>query len=193
MGEQVDPQDLCGEKGQRQAHERSDQHDEVFRGPAGQGVQQVATDVGVDAAAFFHGRYDGGKVVIGEDEVRCLAGYFCSAPAHGHADVGPAQGGAVVDAFDETRLPHEQRAKRWLGEALARPTAGHPDVPVRRVVVESRARPALQQAAAHADPLVVGARRRSNALAPQLGPVNHAMLHYAQCSIAVVPGEGSAD
>ncbi|WP_030982871.1 universal stress protein [Streptomyces sp. NRRL S-1813] len=112
-----------------------------------------------------------------------------------HAWTRPRQESATVRVgeFDETRLFHEQQAKRWVDEALARPTAMHPDVPVRRIVVESRARPALLQAAAHADLLVVGARRRSVALALQLGLVNHAMLHYAQCSIAIVPAEGSAD
>lgn len=111
-----------------------------------------------------------------------------------HAWTRPRQESATVRAgeFDQTRLSHAQQAKRWLDEALARPTAVHPDVPVRRVVVESRARPALQQAAAHTDLLVVGARRRSNALALQVGLVNHAMLHYAQCRIALVPAEGSA-
>ncbi|UKY47912.1 universal stress protein [Streptomyces inhibens] len=112
-----------------------------------------------------------------------------------HAWTRPRRESATVRAgeFDETRLSHEQQAKRWLDEALARPTAMHPDVPVRRVVVENRARPALLQAAAAADLLVVGARRRRDALALQLGLVNHAMLHYAQCNIAIVPAEGSAD
>ncbi|WP_328390255.1 universal stress protein [Streptomyces sp. NBC_00400] len=60
------------------------------------------------------------------------------------------------------------------------------------LVVESRARPALLQAAAHADLLVVGARRRRDPMALQLGLVNHAMLHYAPCTVAVVPAEGRA-
>ncbi|MFD8325526.1 universal stress protein [Streptomyces lydicus] len=93
--------------------------------------------------------------------------------------------------FDETRIFHEQQAKRWLDEALARPAAGCPEVPVRRVVVESRARPALLQAASRADLLVVGARRRGGAVVLQLGTVNHAMLCYAPCTVAVVPSEGA--
>ncbi|MFE0376724.1 universal stress protein [Streptomyces inhibens] len=111
-----------------------------------------------------------------------------------HAWTHPRQESATVRAgeFGESRIFHEQQAKRWLDEALAQPKAVHPDVPMRRVVVENRARPTLLQAAAAADPLVVGARRRRDALAPQLGLVNHAMLRYAQCSIAIVPAEGSA-
>ncbi|MEU8995378.1 universal stress protein [Streptomyces caniferus] len=91
--------------------------------------------------------------------------------------------------FDETRIFHEQRAKEWLDDALARPTAAYPDLPVRRVVVESHARPVLLQAASQADLLVVGAQRRRNALGLQLGLVNHAMLHYAPCTVAVVPAK----
>lgn len=91
----------------------------------------------------------------------------------------------------ESRLSHEEREKQWLDEALSRPTAAHPDLPVRRSVVESRARPALLQASSQADLLVVGAQRRRNVLGRQLGLVNHAMLHYAPCTVAVVPPEGS--
>ncbi|MEV5480100.1 MULTISPECIES: universal stress protein [Streptomyces] len=93
--------------------------------------------------------------------------------------------------FDETRIFHEQREKQWLDEVLSPLTAAHPDLPVRRIVVESRARPALLQAASQADLLVVGAQRRRNVLGLQLGLVNHAMLHYAPCTVAVVPSEDS--
>ncbi|MFK0266139.1 universal stress protein [Streptomyces angustmyceticus] len=109
-----------------------------------------------------------------------------------HAWARPRREHATVCSgdFNETRLFHEQQAKLWLDEALARPTAVHSDVPVRRVAVESRARPALLQAASHAGLLVVGARRRRDPLVLQLGLVNHAMLHHAPCTVAVVPAEG---
>lgn len=92
--------------------------------------------------------------------------------------------------FEETRLFHDQNAQRWLDDVLAEPTATHPALPVRRVVVEGHARSALLQAGAHAALMVMGARRRRT-LGLQLGLVNHAMLHYAPCTIAVVPTEKS--
>ncbi|WP_239013859.1 universal stress protein [Streptomyces sioyaensis] len=93
--------------------------------------------------------------------------------------------------FDESRIFHEQREKQRLDEVLSPLTAAHPDLAVRRIVVESRARPALLQAASQANLLVVGAQRRRNVLGLQLGLVNHAMLHYAPCTVAVVPSEES--
>ncbi|MGI5255935.1 universal stress protein [Streptomyces angustmyceticus] len=109
-----------------------------------------------------------------------------------HAWTRPRRESATVRTgdFGKTRLFHEQQATDWMDKALARPTALHPDVPVRRIAVECRPRPALLQAASHAELLVVGARRRRDPLVLQLGPVNHAMLHYAPCTVAVVPAEG---
>ncbi|ANZ13783.1 stress-inducible protein [Streptomyces noursei ATCC 11455] len=80
-----------------------------------------------------------------------------------------------------------QEVEDWLDAALARSVAGHPDVPVRRVVVAGRAHPALLAATKGAELLVLGARRRANPLGPQLGPVNHAMLHQAPCTVVIVP------
>ncbi|MFG2859208.1 universal stress protein [Streptomyces sioyaensis] len=110
-----------------------------------------------------------------------------------HAWTRPHRERATVRGgrFDETRVFHDQREKQWLDEALSRPTTAHPDLPVRRVVVESPARPALLQAASRADLVVLGAQRRRNALGLQLGLVNHAMLHYAPCTVAVVPANES--
>ncbi|MEV6566910.1 universal stress protein [Streptomyces kronopolitis] len=123
---------------------------------------------------------------------------FTEAALHGwgvevlHAWTPPRRENATVRAGEvaATRIVHEQQAEQWLDEALVRPTAVHSCVPVRRVVVESRARPALLQAASHAALLVLGARRRRDPLVPQLGRVTHAMLHGAPCTVAVVPGEG---
>lgn len=58
---------------------------------------------------------------------------------------------------------------------------------VTRQVTEGPARRALLDAAAKADLLVVGARRRQGHLGLQLGLVNHALLHHAPCPVAVVP------
>ncbi|MCD9876354.1 universal stress protein [Streptomyces guryensis] len=74
-----------------------------------------------------------------------------------------------------------------LAEALRESAERYQDVPVSSEVVEGPARAALLDAAAGADLLVVGARRRHGHLGLQLGLVNHAVLHHAPCPIAVVP------
>ncbi|MFF3890084.1 universal stress protein [Streptomyces sp. NPDC001914] len=50
---------------------------------------------------------------------------------------------------------------------------------------------ALVDASAHADLLVVGARRPTHAPGAPLGHVVHAVLHHAHCPVAVVPHGGS--
>ncbi|MBA6433720.1 universal stress protein [Streptomyces sp. GMR22] len=86
------------------------------------------------------------------------------------------------------REAHEWRAAELLDETLGGATAaGLPPVPVAHRPVEGSARKALLDASAHADLLVVGARRRQGHFGMQLGLVNHAVLHHAKCPVAVVP------
>ncbi|GGK23298.1 hypothetical protein GCM10011583_64020 [Streptomyces camponoticapitis] len=61
------------------------------------------------------------------------------------------------------------------------------EVTVRREVVQGTAHQTLLEHTAPGDLLVVGARRRPGAVGLQLGRVNHAMLHYAPCPVAIVP------
>ncbi len=97
----------------------------------------------------------------------------------------PADTGQVDDA----RQVAQREAEAWMDEALRDATAKHPEVRVRREVVEGHARESLLDAARSAELLVVGARRRSGAFGLQLGLVNHAMLHHSPCPVAVVPHE----
>ncbi|AQW55032.1 universal stress protein [Streptomyces violaceusniger] len=86
------------------------------------------------------------------------------------------------------RQDHARRAAELLDETLGGATAaGLPPVPVAHRPVEGSARKALLVASAHADLLVVGARRRQGHFGMQLGLVNHAVLHHAKCPVAVVP------
>ncbi|WP_269854703.1 universal stress protein [Streptomyces sp. RPT161] len=94
---------------------------------------------------------------------------------------------AHTGQLDDARQSAQREAEEWLEEALRDATAKHPEVRVRREVVEGHARQSLLDAARSAELLVVGARRRSDAFGLQLGPVNHAMLHHAPCPVAVVP------
>ncbi|WP_409473856.1 universal stress protein [Streptomyces sp. HC307] len=81
---------------------------------------------------------------------------------------------------------HEDQAARLLDEAMREPEREYADVEVRRILVEGPAKEALLQRAAHADLLVIGAWRRGH-IGLQFGQVNHALLHAADCPVAVVP------
>ncbi|WP_240134637.1 universal stress protein [Streptomyces sp. MUM 178J] len=80
-------------------------------------------------------------------------------------------------AAEETRLE----------DALTSAGRRRPGVVLERSTVEGHARDALLRAAADAALLVVGARRRGGHVGMQLGPVNHAVLHHADCAVALVP------
>jgi nucleotide-binding universal stress UspA family protein len=79
----------------------------------------------------------------------------------------------------------ESDEQRLVAEAVAGWRAGEPDLEIREVVVRDRPVPALREAAASAELLVVGHRHRP-ALA-RLGSTVHGLLHRAPCPLAVVP------
>ncbi|MEU2869765.1 universal stress protein [Streptomyces olivoreticuli] len=89
--------------------------------------------------------------------------------------------------MDGPSLVHRQRAADVLNDALAALERRHPQVDVRRETVEGPAHHVLIKAAADADLLVVGARRRTGRGGLQLGRINHAVLHHAPCPVAIVP------
>ncbi|MYT16752.1 Nucleotide-binding universal stress protein, UspA family [Streptomyces sp. SceaMP-e96] len=88
---------------------------------------------------------------------------------------------------------HEDRASAVLDEALEEMAGEYPTVRVRRVTVEGPAHKVLMRRSAAADLLVIGAQRRDGhllrdgRLGLQLGRVAHAVLHHAECPVAVVP------
>ncbi len=88
----------AGSSGSGRPSERAEEHDQDLGGAAGQARRAGTADVGVDPPALLDGGDDGGEVVVGQDQVGGLPGDLGAARAHGHADVGAAQGGAVVDA-----------------------------------------------------------------------------------------------
>ncbi|MCX4572733.1 universal stress protein [Streptomyces sp. NBC_01571] len=92
-------------------------------------------------------------------------------------------------AGEPARL-HEERAVEVLASVLSAAAAEHPDVDLRRSTVEGTARRVLLDASAHADLLVVGARKRDGHAGLQLGRVAHAVLHHSACPVAVVPQRG---
>ncbi|MFF3817864.1 universal stress protein [Streptomyces bluensis] len=62
-----------------------------------------------------------------------------------------------------------------------------PGVPVTETVGEGRAATALVRASTRASLVVVGRRTRGSRLGTHIGPVTHAVLHHADCPVAVVP------
>lgn len=67
-----------------------------FRHVAGENVGHKLANVGVDGASLFDGMDDGGEIVVGENDVRRLAGHVSAGHPHGHADVGLFECGRVV-------------------------------------------------------------------------------------------------
>ncbi|MET8535967.1 universal stress protein [Streptomyces sp. NPDC005065] len=82
---------------------------------------------------------------------------------------------------------HHQQAEEHLDNVLAVLDRTGSDAVIERSVVQGPAHQALIEAATGAELLVVGARRDSGRHGLHLGPVNHAVLHYAPCPVAVVP------
>jgi nucleotide-binding universal stress UspA family protein len=75
---------------------------------------------------------------------------------------------------------------RAVGGVLARWRGEFPDVDVRQRVVAGRPAPELIDCSRGAELLVVGSRGRGGFVGLLLGSVSHAVLHHAQCPVAVV-------
>ncbi|MGW7600450.1 universal stress protein [Streptomyces antimycoticus] len=122
-------------------------------------------------------------------ELEAVHAWRCAGPEdHGARENHRAHEDHTARENHGAREDHARRAAELLDETLGGATAaGLPPVPVAHRPVEGSARKALLDASAHADLLVVGARRRQGHFGMQLGLVNHAVLHHAKCPVAVVP------
>ena len=97
VGEQVDPQELDRRhRPWHSARERAQRHDDLAEIRGEQEAKRLP-DVRVDGAALLDGGHDPREVVGEEHDVGDVAGDVGAAHAHGHADVGGAQRGRVVD------------------------------------------------------------------------------------------------
>ncbi|PZG79069.1 universal stress protein, partial [Streptomyces sp. NTH33] len=96
-------------------------------------------------------------------------------PAFQAPSDGPARGGP------------EEWASALLEELLREARTGHPDVRLRPATVEGPAHRVLVDRSAAADLVIVGTRHRAGHPGLQLGRTAHALLHHAQCPVAVVP------
>ncbi|WP_432533436.1 universal stress protein [Kineococcus arenarius] len=107
-----------------------------------------------------------------------------SAPATGNRVAQPAQGLRLRERAQE-------EAERGLAETVRRVREGHPDLPVRRSLVQDDSpAEALLAAGAGARLLVLGSRGRGAFASALLGSVSHEVLHRAAGPVVVVPDAG---
>ncbi|MCU7729398.1 universal stress protein [Actinoplanes sp. KI2] len=99
--------------------------------------------------------------------------------------VSTGPGDMLPLVYDVSELGHDE--ERLLSEALAGWQAKYPDVVVERKLVRGGARPALIEATRHAQLVVVGSRGRGGFTGLLLGSVSQAVLHHADCPVAIVP------
>ncbi|WP_031174103.1 universal stress protein [Streptomyces durhamensis] len=81
----------------------------------------------------------------------------------------------------------EERASAVVDARLKAAIGEYPHVRTRPATSGGPAAKILVDRTAAADLVIVGARRRTSAFGLQLGRVSHALLHHAQCPVAVVP------
>jgi nucleotide-binding universal stress UspA family protein len=138
------------------------------------------------------------SIVVGiedeEDSDTAVQFAFCEARARRCRLVAVHAWNAQFGASHKPDVPpwyaletHRRPPAQVLDDALRGPLQRYRGTLVSRVVTDSPARQALLEATAEADLLVVGARRRQAVAGLQLGLINHALLHHAQCPVAVVP------
>ncbi|MFD3356446.1 universal stress protein [Streptomyces fradiae] len=103
-----------------------------------------------------------------------------------NAPLPAPQGAAVPYANPRGALAAEE--ERLLSEALAGRRERYPEVAVEHRLVHGATREALIEASRSARLLVVGARGRGGFTGLLLGSVSQALLHHAECPVAVVRG-----
>src|SRR5690606_23640680 len=143
---------------------------------------------------------ESGPVVVGVDGPASAAAVefaFAEAEVRGadlvavHAWYGDLPEGVeeklplIYDAGDVTSTLTTQLSG-WLAETRAR----HPEVRVREEIRRGRAAKTLIEASREAQLVVVGARGRGGFAGLLLGSVSQALLHHAECPVAVVRAAG---
>ncbi|MFJ6015867.1 universal stress protein [Streptomyces sp. NPDC092952] len=138
---------------------------------------RVVVGIGDAAGPSAAVRFALAQAVSRHGELIAVRAWRC--PAH-EAAKHPLLSGSPTSA-------HRQEAADHLEEVLAVLERSGPGADIHRSVVQGPAHQVLIEAAQGAELLVVGARRADGHPGSRLGPVNHAVLHYASCPVAVVP------
>jgi nucleotide-binding universal stress UspA family protein len=105
-----------------------------------------------------------------------------------HAATGPQFAGPS-DALIYDQRTEEARATSLLYRAVEGWHHRYPGLVVHRVVRWAQPTRALIEAGKYARLIVVGRRGGGGFAGPRLGAVCHALLHHADCPVAVVPGD----
>lgn len=137
-----------------------------------------------------------GKIVVGVDGQEgggaAIAVAFAEAALRG-AELHAVQAWNAlipVGGLDPTPSAELGMAeRRLLAEALAGWSERFPDVNVTAHVEAGHPVEVLRRASTDADLLVVGSHGRGDVSGLILGSVSHALLHHAECPLAVVPEE----
>ncbi|MFE1834119.1 universal stress protein [Streptomyces sviceus] len=96
----------------------------------------------------------------------------------------------ILVVTEEDRATWEDQEVVQLSDALREWQEKYPRVKVRPDVVLLHPAEALLNTSRGAELLVVGRRTDPQAVEGRLGPVTHAVLHHADCPVAVVPHSG---
>ncbi|MBB5826624.1 universal stress protein [Micromonospora carbonacea] len=147
----------------------------VARGAARPGGPVV---VGVDGSALSRAAVEFAAEAAAARGVALRAVHAYRHPA----SAGPGDMQPLV--YDEDRLRGEEQ--RMLADSLAGVGDRWPQVPVEAVVAHRRPVAALTDASRDAQLLVVGGRGHGELTGLLLGSVSHAVLHRADCPVAVV-------
>ncbi|MFG1673321.1 universal stress protein [Micromonospora sp. NPDC049282] len=158
---------------------------------------QVASHADCPVLIARGAAHDAGPVVVGvdgsplsRDAVEFAAGTASSRGARLHAvhaythPTSREPGDMQPLVYEEGRLRGEE--DRVLAEMLAGIEERWPDVPVTREVVHARPVTALTAASRDAQLVVVGRQGRGELSGLLLGSVSQALLHRADCPVAVV-------
>jgi len=159
---------------------------------------QVAEHASCPVLVVKGDRPAAGPVVVGVDgsptSDRATAFAFAEAEARGadlvavlawrHQRPSPAADEELPLVYDEDDLVRAEA--RVLDTAVDPWRERHPDVPVTRRLRAGRADKALIEESRAAQLVVVGARGRGGFKGLLLGSVSHAVLHHAECPVAIV-------
>ncbi|MGW0962176.1 universal stress protein [Streptomyces gelaticus] len=138
---------------------------------------RVVVGIGDAAGPSAAARFALAQAASRRGELIAVRAWRC--PAHETAD-HPLLAGSPAAA-------HRQQAADHLEEVLAVLERTGSETDVYRSVLQGPVHQVLIEEARDAELLVVGARRAGGHHGPHLGPVGHAVLHYASCPVAVVP------
>jgi nucleotide-binding universal stress UspA family protein len=140
------------------------------------GHSRILLGVGESGEAQTAVRFAFREAVARGCELDAVRAWRC--PGHSHAD--PRRTASE-------HLYHKERAATLIDEAVVDAVREDPTIRLHSAAVEGTAAKVLVQRSAAADLVVIGAHRRRSHLGLRLGRVAHALLHHADCPVAVVP------